>query len=37
MVDNNFHTLPVVSGEKLVGIVGKSDVLCTLLSPSGEC
>jgi len=31
MVDKNFHTLPVVAGGKLVGIVGKEDVLRTLL------
>jgi CBS domain-containing protein len=31
MVDNNFHTLPVVEGSKLVGIIGKEDVLRTLL------
>ncbi len=30
MVDKNFHTLPVVQGEKLVGIVGKEDILRTL-------
>jgi len=27
MVDRNFHTLPVVDGEKLIGIVGKEDIL----------
>jgi len=32
MVDNNFHTLPVVDRGKLVGIVGKEDVLKTLIS-----
>jgi CBS domain-containing protein len=31
MVDKNFHTLPVVEGGKLVGIVGKKDILKTLL------
>jgi len=31
MVDRNFHTLPVVQKGKLVGIVGKEDVLKTLL------
>jgi CBS domain-containing protein len=35
MVDKNFHTLPVVEGKKLVGIVGKEDVLRTLM-PSAE-
>ena len=30
MVDKNFHTLPVVEGGKLVGIVGKEDVIRTL-------
>jgi CBS domain-containing protein len=32
MVDNKYHTLPVVEGGKVVGIVGKEDVLKTLLS-----
>ena len=32
MVDKNFHTLPVVDKEKLVGIVGKEDILKTLMS-----
>lgn len=31
MVDRNFHTLPVVDKGKLVGIVGKEDVLKTLI------
>lgn len=31
MVDKNFHTLPVVQEGKLVGIVGKEDILKTLL------
>jgi len=35
MVDNNFHTLPVVQDDDLVGIIGKEDVLLTLL-PSLE-
>jgi len=32
MVDKNFHTLPVVDEEKLVGIIGKEDILKTLMS-----
>ena len=32
MVDSGFHTLPVVAAERLVGIIGKEDVLRTLLS-----
>ena len=32
MVDKKYHTLPVMEGDKLVGIVGKKDVLKTLLS-----
>ena len=32
MVDNNFHTLPVVKDSEVVGIIGKEDVLRTLLS-----
>lgn len=31
MVDKKLHTLPVVKGDKLVGVVGKEDVLKTLL------
>jgi len=32
MVDKKLHTLPVVAGGKLVGIVGKEDVLKTILA-----
>lgn len=35
MVNRNFHTLPVVDGEKLVGVIGKEDLLRTLL-PAGK-
>ena len=31
MVDHNLHTLPVVEESRLVGIIGKEDVLRTLL------
>jgi CBS domain-containing protein len=31
MVDKKYHTLPVVEDGKVVGIVGKEDVLKTLL------
>jgi CBS domain-containing protein len=31
MVDSSFHTLPVVEDGRLVGIIGKQDVLRTLL------
>jgi CBS domain-containing protein len=31
MVDRNFHTLPVVKDGRLVGVVGKEDILKTLL------
>jgi CBS-domain-containing membrane protein len=30
MVDRGFHTLPVIEGGKLVGVIGKEDVLRTL-------
>ena len=33
MVSKGFHTLPVVERGKLVGIIGKEDVLRTLLAP----
>ena len=36
MVNKNFHTLPVLDKEKLVGIVGKKDILETLISRSEE-
>lgn len=36
MVDNNFHTLPVVEDEELVGVVGKEDILRTLLFKSED-
>ena len=32
MVDKNFHTIPVLDGGKVVGIVGKEDILKILLS-----
>lgn len=32
MVDNKYHTLPVMKGDTVVGVVGKEDVLRTLLS-----
>jgi len=32
MVDNSFHTLPVVENNMLIGIVGKEDVLKTLIT-----
>ncbi len=35
MVNRNYHTLPVTEGGRLVGIVGKEDILRTLL-PSPE-
>ncbi|MBF0477419.1 MAG: CBS domain-containing protein [Deltaproteobacteria bacterium] len=31
MVDRNFHTLPVVDQGKLVGVIGKEDILRTLM------
>ena len=36
MVDNNFHTLPVIKNDCLVGVVGKEDVLRTLISSSAN-
>jgi len=36
MVDNNFHTLPVVENNQLVGVIGKEDVLKTLMPPAGR-
>ena len=35
MVDHNFHTLPVVENGLLVGVVGKEDLLRTLM-PTDE-
>jgi CBS domain-containing protein len=31
MVDNNFHTVPVVDAGRLVGVIGKADILRTLV------
>ena len=31
MLDKNFHTLPVVKSGKLVGVIGKEDILKTLI------
>lgn len=36
MVDDKFYTLPVVENGKLVGVVGKEDVLRTLVSAAGS-
>jgi CBS domain-containing protein len=36
MVDKKFHTLPVVEAEKVVGIVGKRDILRTLFKKTGD-
>ena len=33
MVEKHFHTIPVVQDGKLLGIVGKEDVLKTLITP----
>lgn len=35
MVDERLHTLPVISNGTLVGILGKSDVLRTLMAAKG--
>ena len=32
MVEKHFHTIPVVDNKKLVGIIGKEDILKTLIS-----
>ena len=32
MVDQNYHTLPVMEGDKIVGIIGTVDILKTLLT-----
>jgi CBS domain-containing protein len=34
MVDNSFHTIPVVDEGRLVGVVGKEDILRTLIPKS---
>jgi len=31
MADNKYHTLPVMEGDEIIGIIGKEDVLKTLL------
>ncbi len=32
MAEGNIHTIPVLDGEKLVGIIGKKDIIKTLIS-----
>ncbi len=32
IVDKRFHTIPVIENEKLVGVIGKEDILKTLIS-----
>jgi CBS domain-containing protein len=34
MVNRGIHTIPVVEGNKLVGIIGKLDILRTLVPDS---
>ena len=36
MVDNSFHTLPVVEEGRLIGVVGKEDILRTLMSATPQ-
>ncbi|MFO7595521.1 MAG: CBS domain-containing protein [Desulfocurvibacter africanus] len=36
MVEKKIHTLPVVEGDRLVGVIGKEDVLRTLLDRGGR-
>jgi CBS domain-containing protein len=36
MVEKSFHTIPVVEGGKLVGVIGKEDVLRTLMPSSRQ-
>lgn len=36
MVDNSFHTLPVIDDNCLVGVIGKEDVLRTLLAKTDD-
>jgi len=36
MVERKFHTLPVVDAGRVVGIIGKEDVLRTILPVSGK-
>jgi CBS domain-containing protein len=32
MIDKNFHTIPVTDDGELVGIIGKEDILKTIIS-----
>ncbi len=36
MADRHFHTLPVLDGGKIVGIVGKDDIIKTMASSSPQ-
>jgi CBS-domain-containing membrane protein len=33
MAEKNIHTLPVLDGSKLVGVIGKKDIIKTLMDP----
>jgi CBS domain-containing protein len=33
MVEKHFHTIPVVEGKKVIGIIGKEDILKTMTNP----
>lgn len=33
MSDENIHTLPVVDGDTLVGVIGKKDIIKTIIQP----
>ena len=37
MVQHTIHTLPVLDNDKLVGIIGKEDILRTLMSSEKKC
>ena len=34
MVDKNFHTIPVLEGDQIVGVIGKEDILKTIYKES---
>jgi len=36
MVNNNIHTLPVLEAGRLVGIIGKEDILRTIMPAEGQ-
>ena len=36
MSEKKVHTLPVMEGDKLIGVIGKSDIICSMANQAGN-